>query len=201
MSAPEQIAMTLDEYLRQVEESCSDLSPQVRHRLLADLEVHLRDQADDTDLVATLGSPVDYARELRAAMGLPELAPGPPPVRRRRWLLPALIIGVALAVVLGVIAVVVASTSSPHSPTGPSTATSAPPTAEPSSVSALVLVPSVVGELEANAVAQLEGAGLTVKIHAVKDTAAPPGRVVMQAPAAASKVLPGSTVQLRIATR
>jgi len=57
MSAPEHVSLTLSEYVRQVEQACSDLQPPVRHRLLADLEAHLRDQADGADLVATLGEP------------------------------------------------------------------------------------------------------------------------------------------------
>jgi len=129
MSAPEHVSLTLSEYVRQVEQACSDLQPPVRHRLLADLEAHLRDQADGADLEATLGSPTEYARELRTAMDLPEAAPAPDSVRRRRGLIPALIAGVALAVVLGLVAIIVATVSSQPSAPGPKPTTSALPTA------------------------------------------------------------------------
>lgn len=200
MSAPEHVSLTLSEYVRQVEQACSDLQPPVRHRLLADLEAHLRDQADGADLEATLGSPTEYARELRTAMDLPEAAPTPDSVGRRRWLIPALIAGVALAVILGLIAIIVATVSSQPSVPGPKPTTSALPTASPSSAPATIVVPSVIGTTKASAIAQIEAAGLTFAIKNVKDTAAPAGRVVTQSPAAFSVVVPGSRVTLGIAT-
>jgi hypothetical protein len=199
MSAPEHLSLNLDEYIRQVEQACSDLSPQVRHRLLADLEVHLRDQASGADLVATLGSPAEYARELRSAMGLPETLPAPSSGQRRRWLLPALIAGVALAVVLGLVGVILAATSNPHTSHGP--AASASPTAIPSSAPAMVVVPDVLGKTKTEATAQLEAVGLRVEVETIKDTAALVGLIVAQMPAASSHVVAGSSVTLRIATR
>lgn len=201
MSAPQHLSLNLDEYIRQVEQACSDLSPQVRHRLLADLEAHLRDQASGADLVAAVGTPADYARDLRSAMGLPETVPAPSSGRRRRWLLPALIAGVALAVVLAFVGVILAATSSPQPSPNPTPATSESATAIPSTAPAMIVVPDVLGKTKAAATAQLEAAGFRVEVETIKHTAMPVGTVIAQAPAASGRALAGSTVTLRIAAR
>src|SRR5919198_2907520 len=47
MSAQQRTSLTVDDSLQQVEQACWDLSPQMRHRLLADLEAHLREREGD----------------------------------------------------------------------------------------------------------------------------------------------------------
>ena len=62
-------------YLAAVDRELADLPAEDRSELLDDLAMHLaalEEEADDRPLVARLGSPTDYAAELRAAAGLPE---------------------------------------------------------------------------------------------------------------------------------
>ena len=162
---------------------------------------HLRDQASGADLVAAVGTPADYARDLRSAMGLPETVPAPISGRRRRWLLPALIAGVALAVVLAFVGVILAATSSPQPSPNPTPATSESATAIPSTAPAMIVVPDVLGKTKTAATAQLEAAGFRVEVETTKHTAMPVGTVIAQAPAASGRALAGSTVTLRIAAR
>lgn len=62
--------MTADQYLREVAFAIRDLPWRTKHDLLADLRHHLAELPPDTNLVAQLGSPVNYGAELRAAAGL-----------------------------------------------------------------------------------------------------------------------------------
>jgi hypothetical protein len=62
----------LDAFLAQVEQACRDLPERQRRELIAHLGEHLREiDATGRALKEQLGSPEDYARELRAAMDLP----------------------------------------------------------------------------------------------------------------------------------
>jgi hypothetical protein len=61
--------VTADEYLRRVAWELSDLPWGMRKDLLADLRAHLTELPDGTDL-AELGSPEQYAADLRSAAGL-----------------------------------------------------------------------------------------------------------------------------------
>jgi len=62
--------MTRDEYLRRVEYRLRDLPWGARRDLLAEIRAHLDELPPDTDLGARLGTPEDYAAELRSAAGL-----------------------------------------------------------------------------------------------------------------------------------
>jgi hypothetical protein len=73
MNAPTTTAAAQD-YLAAVERELADLPVDDRSELLDDLAMHLSalgEEADDRPLTARLGSPTDYAAELRAAAGLP----------------------------------------------------------------------------------------------------------------------------------
>jgi hypothetical protein len=73
-----------EQFLAQVETELADLPAEDRAELLEDLSLHLAAIAEDADerpLSTRLGSPTDYAAELRAAAGLPTRSTGD--VRRR----------------------------------------------------------------------------------------------------------------------
>lgn len=63
---------TVDSYLSAVARELDDLPATERDELLEDLASHLSEVAVEGDLYDTLGDPVAYARELRAAAGLGE---------------------------------------------------------------------------------------------------------------------------------
>lgn len=89
--------MTSEEYLRGVGSALRDLPWQQRQDLLAELRGHLADFPADTDLVGRLGTPEQYAADLRATEGL-ERGRGPLAyVRARR---PRTVIATALALTL-----------------------------------------------------------------------------------------------------
>ncbi|MDT7572862.1 MAG: hypothetical protein QOE05_3036 [Actinomycetota bacterium] len=63
-----------EQYLADVEHELADLPADERAELLEDLGLHLaalEEEADERPLAARLGSPADYAAELRVAAGLP----------------------------------------------------------------------------------------------------------------------------------
>ena len=62
--------MTADVYLHWVGRALRDLPWKVRRDLLAELEDHLSELPPDTNLVERLGSPEQYAADMRAAAGL-----------------------------------------------------------------------------------------------------------------------------------
>jgi hypothetical protein len=62
--------MTRDEYIRGVGSALRDLPWRQRQELLAELRGHLADFPPDTDLTERLGTPDQYAADLRAAEGL-----------------------------------------------------------------------------------------------------------------------------------
>ncbi len=67
---PSQTLMTADEYLRNVSFWLGDLPWGQRQDLLAEIRAHLAELPADTDLEARLGTPDEYAADLRAAAGL-----------------------------------------------------------------------------------------------------------------------------------
>ncbi len=208
MTTPPQTSITVDEYVRQVEQAFADLPPQTRHHLLADLDTHLRDQASVADLVDALGTPVQYAHELRTALDLPTSS-APVQIDQRRWLVPALIAGLVAAAVLATVALIVAvSSASPNrandaalTPVATAAApSSVAPTVTPSSLASTVTLPSVVGRTQVSATVKLLAAGLAVSVQRVHNAAVPIGRVVAQLPAASSVVVVGTRVTLKIST-
>jgi hypothetical protein len=84
MSAPTGTQTTTDPevaaYARQVREALADVPAARLEELLEDLEEHLVEVAAETPgpLTDRLGSPADYAAELRRAAGLPETTPDAP---------------------------------------------------------------------------------------------------------------------------
>ena len=70
-------------YAAAVRAALADLAPGDRDDLLADLDDHLAEVAEEADepLEARLGPPRAYAAELRAAAGLPPAGPAPGPGR------------------------------------------------------------------------------------------------------------------------
>ena len=62
--------MTADAYLRSVAFELGDLPWSQRQDLLTEIRAHLAELPADTDLEARLGSPEDYAADLRTAAGL-----------------------------------------------------------------------------------------------------------------------------------
>lgn len=59
-----------DDYLRSVSFELGDLPWSQRQELLAEIRTHLAELPADTDLEGRLGTPQDYAADLRAAAGL-----------------------------------------------------------------------------------------------------------------------------------
>lgn len=82
-------------YAEAVRAALGDLSAEERSSLLDDLEAHLAEVAAEpgTRLVERLGSPEDYAAELRAAYGA-----RPRPRRRRFWRLAPLLLLVPIGI-------------------------------------------------------------------------------------------------------
>ena len=62
--------MSAEEYLRRVDLTLRDLPWRARRELVSELRDHLSELPPNTDLEARLGTPEDYASELRAAAGL-----------------------------------------------------------------------------------------------------------------------------------
>jgi hypothetical protein len=195
MSADLPAVLTVEDFVRQVEQACSDLPEPLRHRLMSDLDGHIREMAEHGDPLSALGSPLDYARDFRAAMNLPE--PRQPTSERRPWLMPVLIAAVAAAVALGVIAIAVAvHTNGTGSPS--LNPTQAPPAS--SSASRAVLVPYLVGLTETNAMNQAFRAGFQVQVTTVASPAIPRGLVLLQSPAASLDAPTGSTIEIKISS-
>ena len=75
-------------YLAEVREQLNDLGDEERAELLQDLAQHLTEISSDetnpeADLRKLLGTPSDYAAELRSAAGLPPREPGPTETKPR----------------------------------------------------------------------------------------------------------------------
>jgi len=62
--------VTAEDYVREVEFALRDLPWQQRRELVAELQAHLAEFPPDADLVERLGSPEQYAADMRAAAGL-----------------------------------------------------------------------------------------------------------------------------------
>jgi hypothetical protein len=91
--------VTAEEYLRRVEEEVRDLPWRQRRDLVSELRGHLSELPPGTDLEARLGTPAEYAADLRAAAGLEHRRGAAAFVRARR---PRnVILTVAAFVVLG----------------------------------------------------------------------------------------------------
>jgi hypothetical protein len=74
-----------EQYLADVEHELTDLPADERGELLEDLALHLvalEEDADERTLASRLGSPADYAAELRVAAGLPPRATDVPEAGR-----------------------------------------------------------------------------------------------------------------------
>jgi hypothetical protein len=105
--------LTGEEYLAAVEAHLNDLPWRARKNLATDLRVHLEEIPGGEDLEARLGSPGNYAAELRAAAGL-RSARGPVAfLRARRPRNVAIAVGLLVAVGVVVVAVVWASSYQP----------------------------------------------------------------------------------------
>ena len=79
MNAATTIPPEVDAYLARVGEALSDLPAAERDALLADVEASVFEAAQEGSVAARLGPPDDFAAELRAAAGLQQLPPLPPP--------------------------------------------------------------------------------------------------------------------------
>jgi hypothetical protein len=206
---PTQTSMTVDEFADRVDQACTDLPEPTRRRLLADLHAHLEEIAEHGGLVDTIGSPEQYARELREALELPPATqPGrepltsepaiPAPARRRpRWLIP--LVGAAAAILVAIVILATVSTNSGDTAPAPiPLATAAIPTVSiPSPApAAVVTVPLVVATSSASAVARLQSAGLQVVTSSDYTSLLPVGTVITQMPPAGTEVLSGSTVTI-----
>jgi HAAS domain-containing protein len=87
--------MMTDGYLRRVDVALRDLPWGMRHELVAELRGHLAELSTDTDL-ASLGTPEEYAAQLRSAAGL-ERRRGPIAFLRARRPRNVVLVVVALA--------------------------------------------------------------------------------------------------------
>ncbi len=87
MSAPTSTDPEVAAYARQVREALADVPAARLEELLEDLEEHLVEVASETPgpLHERLGTPADYAAELRRAAGLPEAAVTGPELEGWRW--------------------------------------------------------------------------------------------------------------------
>jgi hypothetical protein len=90
--------VTADDYVREVERALGDLPWSERRHLVADLRHHLAELPAETDLEARLGTPEQYAADLRAAEGL-ERRRGPAAFMRARRPRTLIIAAVAIAAV------------------------------------------------------------------------------------------------------
>ena len=90
--------MTRDEYLRRVDYRLRDLPWATRRDLLAEIRGHLDELPAETDLEARLGTPEDYAADLRSAAGL-ERRRGPISFLRARRLRNLILVVVALTAI------------------------------------------------------------------------------------------------------
>jgi hypothetical protein len=98
--------MTTEDYLRRVGFALRDLPWRTRRELVAELGGHLAELPADTDLGRRLGTPEEYAAELRAAAGL-ERRRGTIAflrARRPRDLLLAAVVLIALVLAIGAFA-------------------------------------------------------------------------------------------------
>ncbi len=130
--------------------------------------------------------------ETMVALPLPPRETGPPrtpanPNRRRLWILLIVLGVVLLAVAAGVFAFT-------RGDTGGST------TATTTTTSALVDIPDLTGQTQAEATAALKALGLAVLITKQASADVPPGQVIAVRPNPGGRVPPGTTIELQIST-
>ena len=192
-------ASRAEAYAARVDAALADLPPDQRSKLTHGLAAHLTEPGDSgVPLIDELGTPQEYAAELRST--LPTVTPAPAPAGvNRRW--PAIVVvAVALLAVLlpamwfgAILLFRVFEDSS----TGQQTA----PTSVPAPPSPAASVPNLVGLPEQDAVTQLNSAGLLLgSVTSASSGTVPKGVVMAMAPAAGSQVPAGSTVDLTLSS-
>lgn len=98
--------MTRDEYLRRIDYWLRDLPWGTRRDLRAEIRGHLNELPADTDLEARLGTPEEYAADLRSAAGL-ERRRGPIAffrARRPRNLILTVVVLIVIGLAIGAVA-------------------------------------------------------------------------------------------------
>jgi PASTA domain len=194
MTTPSNTAISVEEFTHRVSAAFTDLDESVRNRVISDLDTHLRELSDRLE---SLGTPEEYARELREALELPVAVAGiaaSHAVRwwRRGWLVALAAAGTALVIAVALIAIFsIGSSTSPAQVEVPAATTAA--------VTFLPL-PNVVGLDLAQARAVLESAGLQVEVEMINSATAPSGTVVAQTPDFSAPVQAGTTVVLQVAS-
>ena len=190
-------ATRAEAYAARVEAALSDLPPDQRSRLTHDLAAHLTEPADSAvPLIDELGTPQEYAAELRST--LPTITPAPAPAgTKRSTVIILLAVGTGLLAVLVSVVLLVGLARSPTgvSETGPQPAA----TLAPASVVPAVPAPNLVGLTEQDAISQLNSAGLHLgTVTTASSGTVPKGVVMAMAPAAGSQVPAGTTVDLTV---
>ena len=183
-------------YAARVEAALSDLPRDQRSRLTHDLAAHLTEPGDSgVPLVDELGTPQEYAAELRST--LPTVTPAPTPAgTKRSTVIILLAVGAGLlAVLVWVVLLVGFALFSTGSETGPQPAA----TPAPVSVTPAVPAPNLVGLTEQDAISQLNSAGLRLgTVTTASSGSVPKGVVMAMAPAAGSQVPAGTIVDLTV---
>jgi hypothetical protein len=213
MTTANRDALDLDAFSHRVALACADLADPIRQRLIADLNVHLRELDDHGDLQDLLGTPEDYARDLREAMDLPGTAnaasppDSPPPLvgrptwwRRRpstRRQLAWLVTAAGVVVLLVVVSLIAVAHSNRETPVAPATPA---PTFTLAPAPAHIALPDVVGSSAAAAIALLHTAGITDVSVQFEHSPLPAGFVTSESPAPYTVVAPGSSVTLQVST-
>ena len=191
-------ATRAEAYAARVEAALSDLPPDQRSRLTHDLAAHLTEPADSAvPLIDELGTPQEYAAELRST--LPTITPAPAPAgTKRSTVIILLAVGTGLlAVLVSVVLLAGFALFSTGSETGPQPAA----TSAPASVVPAVPAPNLVGLTEQDAISQLNSAGLHLGTVTTASSGTVPNGVVMaMAPAAGSQVPAGSAVDLTLSS-
>ena len=191
-------ATRAETYAARVDAALSDLPPDQRSTLTHGLAAHLTEPGDSgVPLIDELGTPQEYAAELRTT--LPTVTPVPAPAGvNRRWPAIAVVAVALLAVLLPAIwfgAIVLFRVF--ESSTGPQTA----PASVPASASPAASVPNLVGLTEQDAISQLNSASLLLGTVTTASSGTVPKSIVMAtAPAAGSLVPAGTTVDLTLSS-
>ena len=190
-------ATRAESYAARVEAALSDLPPDQRSQLTHDLAAHLTEPGQGgVPLIDELGTPQEYAAELRAT--LPTLTPAPAPAgNKRSALIILLAVGAGLLAVLVSVVLFLGFALSPTgvSETGPQPAA----TPAPASVVPAVPAPNLVGLTEQDAINQLNSAGLHLGTVTTAPSGTVPNGVVMaMAPTAGSQVPADTTVDLTV---
>ena len=192
-------ATRAESYAARVDAALADLPPDQRSRLTDGLAAHLTEPGQGgVPLIDDLGTPQEYAAELRAT--LPTVTPVPAPVgTKRSTVIILLAVGAGLLAVLVWVVLLVGFALSPTgvSETGPQPAA----TSAPASVAPAVPAPNLVGLPEQDAISQLNSAGLHLGTATTASSGTVPKGVVMaMAPAAGSLVPAGSAVDLTLSS-